>query len=261
MYLPYRRLALLVIAAVPTFAQSSVLRVCADPNNLPFSNEQQQGFENKLADLLAASTNARLEYTWWSQRKSFAKKSLDQGACELVLGVPTSLPDVLTTKPYYRSTYVFVTRHDRNLQISSLADLRLSHLRIGIHVVGDDYAPPALALAHRGITQNVVGFSLFGEYGQPNPPRKLIDAVETGAVDVAIVWGPFAGYFAKGASVPLDVAPVTPSTFLGVPFTYEISAAVRSGNETLKTELDQVLQSQSVAVHRILDQYAVPQVP
>src|SRR5690348_14348116 len=121
MYLPYRRLALLVIAAVPTFAQSSVLRVCADPNNLPFSNEQQQGFENKLADLLAASTNAKLEYTWWSQRKSFAKKSLDQGACEVVLGVPTSLPDVLTTKPYYRSTYVFVTRHDRNLQISSLA--------------------------------------------------------------------------------------------------------------------------------------------
>ena len=261
MYLPYRRLALLVIAAAPIFAQSPVLRVCADPNNLPFSNELQQGFENKLADLLAASTNARLEYTWWSQRKSFAKKSLDQGACEVVLGVPTSLPDVLTTKPYYRSTYVFVTRHDRNLQISSLIDPRLSHLRIGIHVVGDDYAPPAFALAHRGITQNVVGFSLFGEYGQPNPPRKLIDAVETGAVDVAIVWGPFAGYFTKGAPVPLDIAPVTPSTFLGVPFTYEISAAVRSGNETLKAELDQVLQSQLVAVHRILDQYAVPQVP
>ena len=233
MYLPYRRLALLVIAAAPIFAQSSVLRVCADPNNLPFSNELQQGFENKLADLLAASTNARLEYTWWSQRKSFAKKSLDQGACEVVLGVPTSLPDVLTTKPYYRSTYVFVTRHDRNLQISSLIDPRLSHLRIGIHVVGDDYAPPAFALAHRGITQNVVGFSLFGEYGQPNPPRKLIDAVETGAGDVAIVWGPFAGYFTKGAPVPLDIAPVTPSTFLGVPFTYEISAAVRSGNEVL----------------------------
>jgi len=261
MYLPYRRLALLVIAAVPMFAQSSVLRVCADPNNLPFSNEQQQGFENKLADLLAASTNARLEYTWWSQRKSFAKKSLDQGACEVVLGVPASLPEVLTTKPYYRSTYVFVTRHDQNLQISSLADPRLSHLRIGIHVVGDDYAPPAFALAHRGVTQNVVGFSLFGEYGQLNPPRKLIDAVETGAVDVAIVWGPFAGYFSKGAPVPLDITPVTPSTFLGVPFVYEISAAVRSGNETLKTELDQVLQSQSVAVHRILDQYAVPQVP
>lgn len=261
MYLRYRRLALLVITAVPMFAQGSVLRVCADPNNLPFSNQQQQGFENKLADLLAASTNARLEYTWWSQRKSFAKKSLDQGACEVVLGVPTSLPDVLTTKAYYRSTYVFITRRDRNLQISSLTDPRLSHLRIGIHVVGDDYAPPAFALAHRGVTQNVVGFSLFGEYGQPNPPRKLIDAVESGAVDLAIVWGPFAGYFSKGAPVPLDITPVMPSTFLGVPFTYEISAAVRRGNETLKAELDQVLQSQSVAVHRILDEYAVPQVP
>jgi mxaJ protein len=261
MCLPYRRLALLVITAVPMLAQSSVLRVCADPNNLPFSNQQQQGFENKLADLLAASTNAKLEYTWWSQRKSFAKKSLDQGVCEVVLGVPASLPDVLTTKAYYRSTYVFVTRRDRNLQILSLADPRLSYLRIGIHVVGDDYAPPAFALAHRGVTQNVVGFSLFGEYGQPNPPRKLIDAVENGAVDVAIVWGPFAGYFSKNAPIPLDIVPVTPSTFLGVPFTYEISAAVRRGNDSLRTELDQILQSQSDAVHRILDQYAVPQVP
>ena len=83
-------------------------------------------------------------------------------------------PMFLTTKPYYRSTYVFVSRRDRNLQITSLLDDRLSHLRIGIHVVGDDYAPPAFALAHRGITQNVVGFSLFGEYGEANPPRKLI---------------------------------------------------------------------------------------
>jgi mxaJ protein len=106
-----------------------------------------------------------------------------------------------------------------------------------------------------------VGFSLFGEYGEQNPPRKLIDAVETGAVDVAIVWGPFAGYFSQGARLPLDIAPVTPSTFGGVPFTYEISAAVREGNNTLKTELDQILQSQSAAVHRILEQYAVPQVP
>jgi mxaJ protein len=261
MYSRCRRLVLLILAAIPTLAQNSVLRVCADPNNLPFSNQQKQGFENKLADLLAAGANARLEYTWWSQRKSFAKKSLDQGACEVVLGVPTSLPDVLTTRVYYRSTYVFVTRHDRNLHVASLADPRLSTLRIGIHVVDDNYAPPAFALARLGITQNVVGFSLFGEYGQPNPPRKLIDAVETGAVDVAIVWGPFAGYFSQGAPLPLDIAPVAPSTFGGVPFTYEISAAVREGNNTLKTELDQILQSQSAAVHKILEQYAVPQVP
>jgi quinoprotein dehydrogenase-associated probable ABC transporter substrate-binding protein len=252
---------LIALAAAQMATAVTVLRVCADPNNLPFSNQQQQGFENKLADLLAASMNARVEYTWWSERKSFEKKSLDEGACDVVLGVPTALPDVLTTKPYYRSSYVFVSRRDRNLQMTSLLDDRLFHLRIGIHIVGDDYAPPAFALAHRGITQNVVGFSLFGEYGEANPPGKLVQAAESGVVDIAIVWGPFAGYFAKDLPAPLDIAPVTPPIFLGVPFAYDISVGVRKGNLALKMELDRILQTQAVAVGRILDHYAVPRIP
>ena len=261
MYLPFLRRAFLALPALPMLAHIPPLRVCADPNNLPYSDLQQQGFENKLAALVAHDMKARLEYTWWSQHKSFATKSLDQGACDVVLGVPATLPDVLTTKPYYRSTYVFVTRTDRHLGITSLTDPRLSRLRIGIHVVGDDYAPPAIALAHRGITQNVSGFSLFGEYGERNPPRKLIDAVEHGAVDVAIVWGPFAGYFSKDQPLDLDIAPVAPATFLGVPFTYEISAAVRKGNNALRAELNDIFQSQAAVIRRILDQYGVPQLP
>jgi mxaJ protein len=261
MYLPCHKLVLLALAALPLSAQSRLLRVCADPNNLPFSNQEQQGFENRLADLLAGQMNARLEYTWWTERKSFVKHSLNQDACDVLLGVPSSLPDVLTTEPYYRSTYVFVTRRDRRLQISSLTDDRLSHLRIGIHMVGDDYAPPAFALAHRGITQNIVPFSLFGSPGEPNPPSKLIDAVASGVVDIAIVWGPFAGYFAQRASAPLAITPVAPPQFSGVPFAYAISAAVRSGNEALKSELDQILASQSVSIRKILDSYGVPQAP
>ncbi len=227
---------------------------------MPFSNQAGQGFENKLAELVAGKLNAKLEYTWWLQRKSFVKHTLDENACDVVMGVPNTLGDVLATKPYYRSTYVFVTRHDRNLNISSLADPRLSDMRIGIHVVGDDYAPPSYALARRGITTNVVGFSLFGEYGEVNPPRKLIDAVDEGRVDIAIVWGPFAGYFAKSERAQLDIVPVSPPMFLGVPFTYEISAGVRKGNEKLKAELDQVFTSEAKAIEEILSQYGVPQV-
>ncbi len=256
-----RCLSCLLICASPFLAAGeSTLRVCADPNNLPFSNQQSQGFENKIAELAAAKLNVRLEYAWWTQRKSFAKHSLEQGACDVVMGVPNSLPDVLATKPYYRSTYVFISRHDRNLNITSLADPRLSDLRIGIHVVGDDYAPPAYALARRGITQNIVGFSLFGEYGETNPPHKLIDAVDRGDVDVAIVWGPFAGYFGQTAKAQLDIVPVMPSTFLGVPFTYDISAGVRKGDGTLKAELNQIFESEQAAIQQILDQYGVPQV-
>jgi mxaJ protein len=176
------------------------------------------------------------------------------------MGVPASLDQVTATAPYYRSTYVFVSRRDRDLNIASLADPRLSNLRIGIHVTGEDLAPPAYVLAERGITRNVVGFSLFGAYGEENPPRKIVDAVERGDVDVAIVWGPFAGFFAQSAKAPLEITPVAPRMFFGVPFTYDISMAVRKGNDALKDELNGVLERESAAIQRLLAQYGVPEV-
>jgi mxaJ protein len=257
----FRCLSLIVIAALPCMAaEQSVLRVCADPNNMPFSNQRGDGFENKVAELIAGKFGAKLEYTWWSERKSFIKNSLGQGRCDAVMGVPSALDSITATKPYYRSTYVFVSRSDRNLNIRSLDDPRLANWRVGIHVVGDDYAPPAYALARRGITSNIVGFSLFGEYGEPNPPARLIDAVARGDLDVGIVWGPFAGYFAKGVKASLDVVPVSPAVFLAVPFTYDISLGVRKDNNALKAELDSVLESESAAIQQILSEYGVPQV-
>jgi mxaJ protein len=256
----FRCLSLIFVAVLPCIAEQRVVRVCADPNNMPFSNERGEGLENKLAETMAAKLGAKLEYTWWSERKSFIRNSLGQGRCDVVMGVPATLESITATRPYYRSTYVFVSRRDRNLNITSLDDPRLPNWRIGIHVVGDDYAPPAYALARRGITSNIVGFSLFGEYGEQNPPARLIDAVARGDLDLGIVWGPFAGYFAKGAKMSLDVVPVSPAVFLAVPFRYEISLGVRKGNDALKTELDGVLESESSAIQQILSEYGVPQV-
>ncbi len=250
----------LVLSILPCLAAQGVLSVCADPNNMPFSNEQRQGFENKLAELVAGELGEQIQYTWWSQRKSFIRNSLDAGRCDVLMGIPTALGAVTATQPYYRSTYVFVSRHDRNLHVTSLDDPRLRQWRIGIHVVGDDYAPPAGALARRGIAANVAGFSLFGRYGEKDPPRKLVDAVARGDVDVGIVWGPFAGYFARCENVALEIVPVSPAMFLGVPFTYEISMGVRKGDEALKTKLDKVLESESQAIQQILAEYGVPQV-
>src|SRR5205807_2334710 len=170
-------LSLMFIAVLPCMAaEQRVLRVCADPNNMPFSNDRAEGFENKLAEMIAGKLGAKLQYTWWSERKSFIRNSLDQGRCDVVMGLPAALESITATHPYYRSTYVFVSRRDRKLDITSLDDPRLENWRIGIHVVGDDYAPPAYVLARRGITANIVGFSLFGEYGEPNPPARIIDA-------------------------------------------------------------------------------------
>ena len=257
----FRCLSLALLTSVVALAaEPSVLRVCADPNNLPFSNEQGQGFENKLAELVAGNMGAKLEYAWWTERRSFVKNTLDAGRCDVVMGIPALVDSVDATKPYYRSSYVFVSRHDRNLQVTSLADPRWAQWKIGIHMVGDDYAPPAAALARRGITKNVIGYSLFGQYGEPNPPRKLIDAVANGDVDVAIIWGPFAGYFAKQENTALDITPVSPAMFLAIPFAYDVSMGVRKGNGALKAQLDRVLQDDSSAVQQILAEYGIPQV-
>lgn len=256
----FRFLSLFLCAGAMIAANQSELRVCADPNNLPFSNQQEQGFENKLAEMFAAQLGAKLEYTWWAERQSFLKNSLEAGLCDLVVGLPASLTSVATTRPYYQSTYVFVSRHDRNLNITSLSDPRLSQWRVGVHLVGDDYAPPAAALARRGITGSIVGFSLFGPNGAISPARKVIDAVAGGQIDVAIVWGPFAGYFAKQEKTALDITPVSPTTFLSIPFTYEIAAGVRKSDRALLARIDEAINNKSAEIQRILEEYGVPQV-
>jgi ABC-type amino acid transport substrate-binding protein len=137
-------------AGQPHFERpAGVLRVCADPNNLPFSNERGEGFENKLAEMLAADLGAELRYTWWAQRRGFFRNTLRAGSCDVVLGVPAGFELALTTSPYYRSTYAFVSRKDRHLGVRSFDDEALRRLKVGVQLVGDDGAntPPAHALA------------------------------------------------------------------------------------------------------------------
>jgi mxaJ protein len=168
---------------------------------------------------------------------------------------------VRTTRPYYRSIYVFVQRADRGPPVASLADTMLRHMRIGIHVIGTDYAnpPPAQALAARGIFDNVRGYSIYGDYSQPNPPARLVEAVANGDVDVAIVWGPLAGYFASRQGAPLTLVPVPPASDpTGQPWSFPIAMGVRRQDRGLAAELDRLLDAERPAVRRILQQYQVP---
>ena len=251
------------IAAAPKFTRpAGVLRVCADPNNLPFSNQRGEGFENKIAELLAQDMGERVEYTWWAQRRGFFRNTLRAGTCDLVIGVPAGFEMAATTKPYYRSTYVFLYRKDRHLSISSLDDPLLKKLRIGVQIIGDDYsnAPPAHALTRRNIVQNVRGYTLYGDYSQPNPPARIIDAVAKGDIDLAIVWGPLAGYFAKQSHVEMQVVPVTPQIDQFLPFVFDISMGVRRGDQELKNQLEQVLEQRRADIDHILEDYRVPRV-
>jgi mxaJ protein len=151
------------------------LRVCADPNNLPFSNQQGEGFENRIAELIARELHATVQYTWWAQRRGFIRNTLKAGTCDVMLGVPSHFDLALTTSPYYRSTYVFVYRQDKGLTIRSFDDPLLHYLRIGVQLIGDDYTntPPAHALANRDIINNVVGYTVYGNYSQANPAAKV----------------------------------------------------------------------------------------
>jgi mxaJ protein len=265
--------AIALVAALATFARRGEavdgadagpvpeLRVCADPNNLPFSNEREEGFENALAGLVAQDLGWRLGYVWWAQRRGFVRNTLRAGLCDVVMGVPAGYDLALTTRPYYRSTYVFVTRRDGGPPIASLDAPALRQARIGIHLIGDDYAnpPPAQALARRGIVGNVRGFTIYGDYSRPDPPRALIDAVADGSIDVAIAWGPLAGYFAHRAAVPLDVVPVSPS--VEIPFSmfvFDIAMGVRRGDVALRDRLDGVIVRREREIRHALERWNVP---
>jgi mxaJ protein len=238
----------------------AVLRVCADPNNLPFSNQREEGFENRIVGILAADMNARVEYTWWAQRRGFVRNTLRAGRCDLIPGVPAGFDPVATTAPYYRSTYVFVTRPDLEPAVESFDDPRLRRLRIGVHLIGDDYTnpPPIEALARRGIIRNVAGYSIYGDYRDPNPPARLVEAVAREEVDVGIVWGPLGGYFAGVGDGALRVTPVRDPTDAGVPMVFAIAMGLRPADSVLARRVGDVLARRRADIHRILAGYGVP---
>jgi mxaJ protein len=256
-------LAVVAAAVFSRGAQSSrVLRVCADPNNLPFSNDRREGFENRIVDLVAADLHATVEYTWWAARRGFVRNTVSAGVCDVLPGVPTRFDRTLVTRPYYRSTYVFLSRRDRRLHLQSLDDAALQHLKIGVQLIGDDgeNSPPAHALAARHIVRNVVGYTVYGDYRQPNPPARIVDAVARGDVDVALVWGPLAGYFAARQPIAMDVAPVQTQDGPSLPFVFDISMGVARRAAALRDEIDAALARRRADVDRVLDAYHVPRV-
>jgi mxaJ protein len=237
------------------------LRVCADPNNLPFSNARREGFENRIAELIAADLKMPVRYTWWAQRRGFIRNTLNEGVCDVIMGVPTSLDLLLTTAPYYRSTYVFVTRREGGTVVRSLDDPVLHQVTVGVQLIGDDgtNSPPAHALAKRGIVRNVRGYTVYGDYTTDSPPARIIDAVSSGDIDVAIAWGPMAGYWASRSKVPLALVPVTPAIELPfMPNVFDIGVGVRHRDTTRRALLEAALSRRRVDIDRILDAYHVP---
>ena len=212
--------AFALLIAVNCTAQSRTIRVCADPDNLPYSNRQLKGYENKIAQLIARDLNAKVQFFFARQRRGFVRNQLDKNACDLLVGVPANFHPVLTTDPYLRSSYVFVSRKDRRLEIASFDDPQLNNLKIGLQVLEEDYAPPAQALARRHVISKLVGYESFG-----SEAGDIIRDVVRKKTDLAIVWGPLAGYYALRHPKRLTITP-TPAADPPLPMAFSISLGV-----------------------------------
>ena len=236
------------------------LRVCGDPNNLPFSNEKREGLENKIADVVAKDLGMTVAYTWWPHQRGVVKRVLNTRRCDVMLGIPKGYDLVLWTKPYYRTGYVIAYRKDRGLKLRSLDDPQLKKLKVGVLV----NTPPHDALGQRGIVgDNVVGYQLMfdSNFHAEDYPGKLVEDLIAGDVDVALVWGPIAGYFAKKKAAPLEIVLLEDRPDSGNRFAFDISMGVKKGNSELKAKLEDALARRHDEIRHILEDFGVPLLP
>jgi mxaJ protein len=240
--------------------EPKVLRVCGDPDNLPFSNSKSEGFENKIAEVIARDLGMTLEYYWWPHQRGLIRNTLTAGTCDVLISIPKGYDLVLWTKPYYRSAYVVAQLNRNGSRITSLDDPALKRLKIGTYAG----SPPFDALAERGLAANLVTYPLFFDprvRDEARRPVKLLEDVLTGEVDVAIAWGPLAGYFVKtkAPNTTLGLSPLPDDRV--VPMTFEFSMGVKKGNQALKEQLEQAMDRRRAEVTKILDDYGVPLLP
>jgi quinoprotein dehydrogenase-associated probable ABC transporter substrate-binding protein len=232
----------------------TALRVCADPANMPFSNEAGEGFENKIAELLAADLKLPLEYTWFPQVTGFVRNTLGAKRCDLVMGYVAAGEVIQNTNPYYRSAWVLVLPKDRGLDgIEALDDARLKGKRLGI-VAG---APPATVMATNGLMAHAKPYALMVDRRYESPAEEMLRDIKAGEIEAGILWGPIAGYYVKKSGMPLAVVPLLHETKT-VPMTYRITLGLKHGETEWKHRLNDFLDVYRVEIQSILLQYGVP---
>lgn len=237
----------------PEAVDRSALRVCADPGNMPFSNEKGEGFENKIADLLAAKLGVPVRYTWFPQATGFLRNTLRVRRCDLVVGIASGAEMVLSTNPYYRSTYVMVTRRADAIDADRLDDPSLKSLKIGL-IAG---TPPAAVAARNGLMVHVRPYDLLVDTRYDSPSHRMVDDLAAGKIDVALLWGPLGGYFAAQHGDLLIVTPLLHEAKASR-MDYYIAMGVRPGEHRWKTEIDTLLRENKDAILAILRDYHVP---
>jgi mxaJ protein len=253
---------LLALFALAASAQEAAppLRVCLDPDNLPYSHADGRGFELRIAQLLAEELKQPLQLHWQPLRRGFVRKTLGEGVCDVLMGVPVGLERVTTTRAYYRSSYVFAVRAADARPLANFDDERLPRLRIGVQLIGNDLAasPPGYALARHGAVDRVVGYTVDGGDGPAG--QRMVQALAAGQLDAALAWGPQLGWFAQRSEVPIVLSPARPPADVKLPFEFSIALGVRKGDTALRDRLQAALDARREQVEAVLAEYAVPRV-
>jgi quinoprotein dehydrogenase-associated probable ABC transporter substrate-binding protein len=231
-----------------------VLRVCADPRNMPFSNEKGEGFENKLAELLAAKLQKRLDYVFFPQATGFVRMTLGAHRCDVIMGFPQGDDIAQGTNPYYRTSYALVTKGGSGLEdVATLDDSRLKDKRIGI-VAG---TPPATNMAVNGLMTKAKPYPLMIDTRIDSSASAMMKDLAAGDIDAAVLWGPMAGFYAKSADPPLHIAPLVKEA-TGPRLVYRIGMGVRSGDQNWKRLLNRLIQENQPAINKVLLDFGVP---
>jgi quinoprotein dehydrogenase-associated probable ABC transporter substrate-binding protein len=236
-------------------AESGALRVCADPDNMPFSNSKGEGFENKLAELIAEKLDARLEYSWFAEESGYVPNTMGSGACDLVMGYAQGTGLIEDTNPYYYTSYVLIYREDDSslAGVESLTDPRLKGKRIGFFA----RTPPSSVLAIHGLTANAKSFESHAGESATKAAVTMLDEIATGALDAGILWGPVGGYYAQRSQAPLTLIPLVKET-AGPRAIYGITLGVRPDDPQWKHAINAFIASNEAGINAILQSYNVP---
>jgi quinoprotein dehydrogenase-associated probable ABC transporter substrate-binding protein len=249
--------ALLLVGGGPVGAQEIVdhneLKVCADPNNLPFSDEKKEGFENKIADLMGSELGLKVDYAWFPQVVGFVRNTLRARLCDLVMGTVAGDEIMQTTNPYYFTTYVMFYRSDKEIAFEGLQDPHLASLRLG--VVGG--TPPADLLARNDLMAHTKPYALTVDTRFESPTHEMVQDVVDGTVDVGFLWGPIAGYYRKHDSLPLTLVPLK-SEPGAARMEYHIAMGVRANEPEWRRRINAVILKRQPEITAILRDYGVP---
>ena len=231
-----------------------VFRACGDPRNLPFSNEKGEGFENKLAELLAAKLGKKLSYAYYPQATGFVRMTLGSFRCDVIMGFPQGDDQAQLTIPYYRTTYALITKPGSGLEdVATISDPRLKDKRIGIVA----RTPPSTVMAMNGLLAHAKSYPLFIDTRADSSAQAMLDDLARGDIDCGILWGPMAGYYAARANPPLVVVPLVKET-IGAPMTFRIGMAVRPSDQEWKRTLNRLIKENQAEINKLLISYNIP---